>query len=159
MSVCTILPCSCRIFISRSCHFLSSFSLSIEQLQHFLEQGHYMFVLQRCQEYIHCLSYDETTVQLRVYLLATAWESVCRYKTIHYKIAHHRHYRLRYELKAPKTNIQSALEKQNKLAEQVVACQKQHYLIKQWKRRVDQCLERQHQGGTPPEQRQDDHER
>jgi hypothetical protein len=111
-----------------------------------MQLGHHYSVLQQCQDYIRCLPSDNNNLearQLQLHLLATGWESLCRYKHLQYKLAHQNHFRLRFELEAPSREIRWALDCQIKLAEQFSACQKDYYLIKQWKKRVDGQLKRQ----------------
>lgn len=131
---------------------------STDQLGRNLEMCRYFAVMKRVQDYVRCIHSDsEDETLAKVHLTVTAWEALCRLKTLEYKRAYKHAYRLRYESATPhhphggKSNnanhevtastaspseIKQAIELQIKLAEQSTACQKKLYLVHKWQRWV-----------------------
>ena len=110
-----------------------------EQLQKNLEMGRYFAVMKRAQDYIQCLaSQDEDEIMAKIHLAVTAWEALCRFKTIEYKRAYKFCFNLRYEFKGTTSphEIKTAIEMQVKMAEQCTACQKKLYLVQKWQRHL-----------------------
>lgn len=118
-----------------------------EQLQKNLEMGRYFAVMKRVQDYIQCLpSPEEDQIMAKLHLSVTAWEALCRFKTIEYKRAYKWCFYLRYECQgraAPaQAEIQSAIALQVQLAEQCTTCQKKLYLVQKWQRHLLQKMKR-----------------
>lgn len=108
-----------------------------DQLQKNLDLGRYFAVMNRVQDYVQCISsqsQDETLA--RIHLAITAWEALCRFKTVEYKRAYKAAFSLRYELKGTQQEIKQAIALQVKLAEHCTACQKKLYLVQAWQRRM-----------------------
>lgn len=114
-----------------------------DQLNKNLEMGRYFAVMKRVQDYIQCLpSSVEDEVMAKIHLAVTAWETLCRFKTIEYKRAYKLSFNLRYEVKGTPWEIKSAIDAQIKLAEQCTACQKKLYLVQKWQRHQLQKMKR-----------------
>lgn len=108
-----------------------------DQLRKNLEMGRYFAVMNRVQDYVHCLpSSSEDEIMAKIHLSVTAWEALCRLKTIEYKRAYKFCFNLRYEFKGTPQEIKSAVDQQVKLAEQCTACQKKLYLVQKWQRHL-----------------------
>lgn len=128
---------------------LSLDSSSIDELKSNMEMGRFFATLKRVQDYIRCVqSKDDDDMLAMVHLSVTAWEALCRFKTLEYKRAYKHAYQLRYgglthsQLAAPTSStasnaeIKQAIEMQVQIAEQLTACQKKLYLVNRWKMRV-----------------------
>eukprot|EP00934_Nitzschia_sp_Nitz4_P007882 Nitzschia sp. Nitz4//scaffold5_size260463//235747//236442//NITZ4_001028-RA/size260463-processed-gene-0.151-mRNA-1//-1//CDS//3329555478//7872//frame0 len=109
-----------------------------EQLQKNLELEKHFAVLKRVQDYVHCIpSKSEDEASAKIHLAVTAWEALCRYKNIEYKLAYKYSFHLRYETKgASPQEIKQAIAVQVRLAEHCMTCQKKLYLVQNWQRRL-----------------------
>lgn len=126
--------------VSAVINFLGSAGVpkaTCEQLQKDLELQQYLAVMQRVQDYIHCipsLSEDETLA--KIHLAVTAWEALCTFKNVQHKQAYKQCFLLRYEMKGTQLEIKQAVALQVQLAEQFTACQKKLYLVQKWQRHM-----------------------
>ena len=136
---------------------------SILQLERNLKMKRYFAVLSRIQHYIGCVrSETMDDLQAKIYLAVTAWEALCRYKALEYKLAYKSVSRLRnaaaatveqsgssFSLssssavlsrtsggKIDESEIERAIQLQIKYGEQATMCQKKLYLVQRWQRQV-----------------------
>ena len=132
--------------ISAVINFLSTSGVpkpAFEQLHKNLEMGRYFAVMKRVQDYIQCLpSSEEDDIMAKIHLSITAWEALCRFKTVEYKRAYKQCFHLRYEMKGTPHEIKSAIAVQIRLAEQCTACQKKLYLVQKWQRHLLRKMKR-----------------
>jgi hypothetical protein len=141
---------------------------STDELKRNMEMGEFYTTMKRAQDYIRCVqAKDEDDMLAMVHISVTAWESFCEYKGLEYKKAYNHAFSLRFEggggggqhfsdgtdssLHAPavgqfsnsgRSEIKKAIESQVLIAEQVVRCQKEMYLVNRWKRRVLQKMKK-----------------
>ena len=114
----------------------SNFNLrSCDQLQKNIELKRYFAVLKRVQDYIQCIHFDsEDETLAKIHLAVSAWEALCRLKSVEYKRAYKHCSQLRHEGKGTQQEIKQALAVQVKIAEQCTTCQKKLYLVQKWQR-------------------------
>ena len=136
--------------ISAIINFLASSGVprpSIDQLRKNLELDRYFATLNRSMDYIRCVtSKNEDELLAKVHLAVSAWEALCRLKSLEYKRAYKYAYRLRYGRQSgsdpSNEDIKKSIEEQIKIAEQCTLCKKRLYLVHKWQRRVLQRTNR-----------------
>lgn len=116
---------------------------SMNELLAAFQRSNYVLVLERAQEYARCVySYrqDHQDVQVIVFLLTNAWETLAQYLALQYRQAH-RHYSALRRNQVVKTQVgldelEKALKHKVDLAEKCCASQKGYLLAQQWEQRV-----------------------
>jgi len=124
---------------------------SADELDENLHNDHCFDVLCRVQQYVQCIpSRFDDDKAAKIHMALTAWVSLCQLKSLEYKRAYKESNKLRMAMSGAdgkkwrrlQLELKQAVTKQVSLAEQCTACQKNLYLVQQWKKRHLQKMRR-----------------
>lgn len=129
-----------------------SFLHSVMELRNGVSKGDFIQVLERSQDYVSCVAPSKPTLSshdqqqhsianMLAYLIRAAWESLCYFYSMQYKLAYRKFHRLRRLKVCRPGEIERALQVQVKQAEQVCTCQRKLFLIKAQENRLERAQE------------------